>query len=257
MYENEAIRCFSSWRKNGGWLKDIPIYAVCFTHNTISESTRTELEKLNVTYIEYYEKESDSYSSGFLQLPYIGKFFEKTYSINQNSLIRIDLDMTLIKPISTALVDATQYYDAVIGQYDVDSIKDQRKPYEDCLPFDTGFMLTDKRKCFNTFWYDTCFNSNVLNSAEWNDVKKQTGDYYLEEFAVDYINHNKLANILSVQKYQYGEGYASIRTFTDEQLKNLYFLHEHMYINGKFPWGYNSVKERMTYLNRMNRLKPQ
>ena len=31
LYENEAIRCFMSIRKNGGWLKDADIYCVCCT----------------------------------------------------------------------------------------------------------------------------------------------------------------------------------------------------------------------------------
>ena len=35
-YEDEAIDCIRSWRKNGGWLKDIPMYCICCTKNKIS-----------------------------------------------------------------------------------------------------------------------------------------------------------------------------------------------------------------------------
>jgi hypothetical protein len=54
--ESEAIECFKNWRKNAGWLKDIPIYAVCPTNNVISEKTKEEFDKLNVTYIEDYQE---------------------------------------------------------------------------------------------------------------------------------------------------------------------------------------------------------
>jgi hypothetical protein len=74
-FETEAIRCFKSWRENGGWLKDIPIYTLCSTGNGISDNTKKEFEKLGVTYIEEYANETKNYSSGFLTLPYCGYYF--------------------------------------------------------------------------------------------------------------------------------------------------------------------------------------
>ena len=71
-YEDEALLCFRSWRKNGGWLKDIPIYCVCPSKNTIKHATQEEFKKLNVEYIEYFDENIFDYSSGFLTLPFVG-----------------------------------------------------------------------------------------------------------------------------------------------------------------------------------------
>lgn len=248
LYEDEAIRCFTNWRKNGGWLKDIRIYTLCSTKNTISKSTIEKLKSLSVEYIEDYASESDQYSSGFLTLPYCGKYFEES-NIDEDILIRIDLDMTLLKPINELLFErATK--NTIIGQYDIDSMKDQRTSYQEALPFDTGFMIVDKANRFYQKWYELCFSNEVLNCKEWHDIRNVLGDYYLEEFAVDYMYHNKIKPIQPVQKYQYGEGYASIDTFTNEQLKSLYFCHEHIYVDKKFPWNYDSTREHIKYLKR-------
>ena len=102
-YEDEAIRCFSSWRKYGGWLKDIPIYTLCSTGNGISESTKTKLKELNVEYIEQYATETREYSSGFLTLPWCGLFFQQFHPIPEEITIRIDLDMILLKPLDEYL----------------------------------------------------------------------------------------------------------------------------------------------------------
>jgi hypothetical protein len=54
-------------------------------------------------------------------------------------------------------------------------------------------------------------------------------------------------NISSIQKYQLGEGYPSIDTFSDEELKNVYFWHEHLVNKEKE----NLIKERIKYFKRM------
>ena len=63
------------------------------------------------------------------------------------------------------------------------------------MPFDTGFMAYSKSCKFGSLWCKTCKSSEVLESEEWKKTKAVLGDYYLEEFAVDYIWHNKLADI--------------------------------------------------------------
>lgn len=44
LYESEAIRCFTSWRRKCGWLKDIPIYCLCATMNRPSRNTIEQLK---------------------------------------------------------------------------------------------------------------------------------------------------------------------------------------------------------------------
>lgn len=252
LYEDEAIKCFSSWRKNGGWLKDIHIYALCSTKNTISSTTKSKLKELDVEYIERYDEKSQSYSSGFLNLPYCGKFFETDYGIDEDVFVRIDLDMSLVKPLPKSLFENNDST-TIIGQYDINSMKDQRTSYPGILPFDTGFMISNKKTKFYSKWYELCFSDVVLKSVEWTNIQKVLGDYYLEEFVVDYMNYNHIMPITPIQKYQFGEGYASVDSFSDDEIDDIYFCHEHMYIDKKFPWGYNSVAEHIKYLKRVRR----
>lgn len=252
LYEDEAIKCFSAWRRNGGWLKDINIYVLCSTKNKVSSSTQSKLKSLGVQYIESYDSMSQSYSSGFLNLPYCGKFFEDYVGMNEDVLIRIDLDMALLKPLPCQLFSNVSNA-TLIGQYDVNSLKDQRTSYPGILPFDTGFMISNKNSGFYHKWYEMCFSDEVLNSSEWKSIRQVLGDYYLEEFAVDYMNYNNIMPIMPIQKYQFGEGYSSIDNFSDDEIEHVYFCHEHMYIDKKFPWGYNSVAEHIKYLKRTRR----
>ena len=251
-YEDEAIRCFRAWRKNGGWLKDIDIYCVCPSKNTIKQTTRDEFKKLDVEYIEYFDENIFDYSSGFLTLPFVGQLFENKVSINQNILIKIDLDMQLLKPLPVEWFNMIELGYTVVGQYDVYSIRDQRNTYRNFLPFDTGLMITDKRNMFCDLWYKLCFKDYVIQTDQWKQTKIKFGDYYLEEFVIDYIYANKLAKIFPVQRYQYGEGYASLSTFSDDEFANLYFLHEHLYKDKRMLISdeYNSVNEKMIYLKK-------
>lgn len=255
-YEDEAIRCFKMWRKNGGWLKDIAIYCVCPSQNTIKNITKQQLKQLNIEYIEYVDENLFNYTSGFLTLPFVSQLFETKINITQNIIIRIDLDMQLLKPIPEKWFDYIGLGYTLVGQYDVFSIKDQRHVYKQFLPFDTGLMITDKKNMFCDLWYKLCFKKYVIKTDEWHAVKIQFGDYYLEEFVIDYIYANNLAKIMPIQRYQYGEGYASLKTFNDEEIKNLYFLHEHLYKDKRMliTDDYNSVLERIEFNKRNNRM---
>ena len=250
-YEDELKKCVSNWRKHAGWLKNIPIYLLCATGNDISEETLNEISMFDVHYISERDELTDFFSSGFLNLPYCGQYFDEIEPLKEKIHIRIDLDMNCCNEIPRDLVEIA-YDRPVIGQYDKDSIKDQRTSFPETLPFDTGFMITNTDYHFNKTWFQLCFDDYILKSIAWNSIKEVLGDYYLEEFVVDYINHNKLFKIEAVQKYQYGEGYASIDTFTDDEIDDILFLHEHIYVDNKFPWGYDSARERMKYLKRKN-----
>lgn len=255
-YEDEAVRCFQAWRKNGGWLKDIAIYCVCPSRNTIKKETQYKLKTLNVEYIEYFDKNIFNYSSGFLTLPFVGQLFENSIYVNQHIMIKIDLDMQLLKPLPKEWFITASFGSTVVGQYDKYSIRDQRQTYTDFLPFDTGLMITNKNNKFCDLWYKLCFKEYVIKTNQWQETKIQFGNYYLEEFVIDYIYANKLIKIFPVQRYQYGEGYASIDTFSDEELNGLYFLHEHLYANKRMliSQEYNSLYEKMTYIKRISKL---
>jgi hypothetical protein len=246
-FEDEAILCFEAWRKNGGWLKDIPIYVLCPTHNTISQDTIDQLKAINVEYIEEYHPVTETFTSGFLNIPYVGMLFEQRLDVDV--LIKIDLDMNLIQPLPEALVNCGQ---TVCGQYDDYCTKQQRtlEPGWD-NPFDTGFMITRKDSGFYQRWWKGV--AEILNGAhdpDWLAVRAQTGEYYLEEYIVDKIYHEDTGAIRPVQKYQIGEWYTPVAKFTDDELKNVYFWHEHLISDPK----YNKIREKVEYFNRMRKI---
>ena len=227
LYETEAIRCFKTWREKGGWLKDIPIYCLCCTKNKPSIKTIEELRKLNVIYIEDYNPDIETYSSGFLTIPYVGKYFEVINPIKENITIKIDLDNTLLKPFPESLIK--ECLDKVIvGQYNKEYDIEERFCFN-TYPFDTSLIITHRKHNFYSLYYNLCFDNTVLNCQEWQKIRSIYGDYWLEEFVVDYIYYKRLVNIRCIQNYQYGFDYPSLEYFIKNKLLNgLYLFHQHI-----------------------------
>jgi len=239
LFEQEAILCFENWRKNGGWLKDIPIYSYCPTHNTITEETKEKFKELGVIYTEKYHSITETFTSGFINIPFVGMLYENI--LKEDILIKIDLDMNLIKPLPKEMV----FSDSVIcGQYDEHSLFDRIVMNSDAC-FDTGFIISKRLDNF----YELLFieTMKIIEGEidfEWEKIKNKTGEYFLEEYIMDKIYSNKLIDVVGIQKYQIGEGYTSIKHFTNEQLKNVYFWHEHLVYD---KTNYNRVKEKLLY----------
>lgn len=258
-FEEEAIRCMKSWRKNGGWLKDIKIYALNATRAKVQKKTIGALEDLGVVCIDDYCPETDTFSSPFLNEPFCGMYFEATKPCKEKILVKTDLDMQLLKPIPEELFE-TAKSKVVIGQYDEESSKDQRgvlfKKSKFKLPFDTNFIISSRDSGFYQRYFDACQSKELLASEEWSRLKAESGSsYYIEEFAIDWLAsqrdfEDKLYPIVS---YQYGEGYPPLRRYSDDEVQRIMFLHEHIYKDNKFPNGYDAVKEHMEYLKRMMR----
>lgn len=249
LYESEAVICFDNWRKNGGWLKDIPIYVLCPTHNVISEDTRKKLKALNVEYIEEYHPITETFTSGFLNIPYVGKVFEDRLDVD--ILIKIDLDMNLIQPLPEELV---HYPGVVCGQYDDYSTRLQRTLDDGWTnPFDTGFMITRKDSGFyNKWWAEVdAILKHPESDMQWLKVREQTGEYYLEEYIVDKLFHSDPSVLKPVQRYQIGEWYTPVKEFTDEELVKVYFWHEHLLPDP----AYDKVRQKVEYFNRMRKIR--
>lgn len=226
LYETEAIRCFTSWRKVCGWLKDIPIYCLCATKNTPSDKTIKALEVLNVKYIEDYSDETKRFTSGFITIPYTGMYFEKILS--EDILIKIDLDNVMLKPFPEDLVEKA-YLSTIVGRYSRDFEISERYCFNNECPFDTSLIITHKDKLFYKKYYDLCFDENVLTSPEWLSIRKTEGEYWLEEYVVDYMYKNKLADIIPIQNYQCGYGYPDMASFIKNRMTNgLYMTHNHI-----------------------------
>jgi hypothetical protein len=247
-YEDEAVACFAAWRQRGGWLKDIPIYAMCPTHNTVSSSTQQKFAELGVSYIEEFHPITDTFTSGFLNSPYVGSVLETR--LTEDVLIKIDLDMNLIQPLPEQLLTTGS---TVCGQYDDYCTKQQRQATTDGPnPFDTGFVITPRHNNFYQLWFNEvkALLDAPGNDPEWQAIKQVTGEYYLEEYVVDKIYRLQLANITPIQKYQIGEWYTPVSQFTDEELTRVYFWHEHIIPDP----AYNKIREKVEYFNRMKRM---
>jgi hypothetical protein len=229
LYESEAIVCFTNWRKNGGWLKDIPIYTYCPTVNIISEDTKIKLKDLNVTYIENHISETDDYFCGYWNVPLVGKIFEET--LEEDIFIHIDLDMNLIKPLSKELVDSVGTNEYVIcGQYDDYTSNEQRaRPPGWSNPFDTGFVISHRDSGFYSAFYSELKELTETQDEIWNDNLSDRPLYDLEEYVIDkHFNLNMYPYIRPVQRYQIGEFYTPVNEYSDEEVEHIYFWHEHL-----------------------------
>jgi len=113
-------------------------------------------------------------------------------------------------------------------------------------------MITRKDSGFYNKWWSEV--NDILNDpesdAEWLKVREQTGEYYLEEYIVDKLFHADPSILRPVQRYQIGEWYTPVKQFTDEELKKVYFWHEHLIPDPK----YDKIREKVEYFNRMKKI---
>jgi hypothetical protein len=246
-FESEAIECFSMWRKNAGWLKDITIYAYCPTRNTITDDTKDKLKELGVTYIEKYQPITETFTTGFINVPLVGSILED--EAPEDVFIKIDLDMNIIKPLPEELVNSVATNDSVIcGQYDDYCTAQQRSTSQHWgNPFDTGFTISRRESKFYTFFYDQVMKTMVSDDPIWAKVKADSGEYFLEEYVMDKIHNEGAWSVIPIQRYQIGEWYTPVSEFTDEELDQVYFWHEHL----DHDPAYDKVREKIEYFKRI------
>ncbi len=246
LFETEAVLCFENWRNKGGWLKDCAIYAFCPTKNIVTSQTKDKFVSLDVNYIEEYQPITETFISGFLNVPLVGKLLEER--LTEDVLIKIDLDMNLIKPLPEKLVNSETL---ICGQYDDYCTAQQRTVTEGWQnPYDTGFTISRRTSGFYKFFFDVLMETMYNYDPEWEKVKAVSGDYYLEEYVMDKIVNQNLWPVQPIQRYQIGEWYTPVKEFSDEELKNVYFWHEHVIPDP----AYNKVREKVEYFNRMRKI---
>lgn len=263
-YEQEAIQCFTEWRKNAGWLKDIPIYTIALTKNTVSDQTKAIFNELNVTYIESYHPETEQYNNGYWNIPLSGKYFEE--HLTEDVLIKIDLDMYLIRPLPEELFALPDNI-PIVGRYDELSAKHNTNkltfPERYGQPWDTGLVITKRVAGFYTKFYETL--KTITSEYENGTFEQKYGlhikhsnddrgvDYgAIEEFAVSVMYTDLGVRLTEINKYNLGEFYAPIEIYTDEEVPQIYFFHEHI------PYtepGYDKVRTRLGYKKRMMQIE--
>ena len=243
-YEKEAIRCFKSWRKYGGILKDIPIYCICLTKNIISNDTKIEFEKLNVIYIEKYDIVTDSFLSGFWNIPYSGVWFEN--NLKEEYFIKLDLDMELIKSIDINFIN-NFISETSVGIYDIDFGSDREKRYilfpNIKIQTNTCFIISSKKSKIYTKWWLKLLD--ICKHYEYTDI--------LEEVAFDVLLDE---NIKLISNFQIGENYINLNNYhllSPDALNNIYFSHEKIH-EDKLK-NINYLKLKTKFLNKINILK--
>lgn len=217
-FEMESVNCVESWRKNAGWLKDIPIYIMNPTGD-ISEKTKEWYNKYNVTYISKKPEIFNIHEYGFFNVHYVGHYLEKLPELQDTLLIHIDLDMEILRPFPEDFFDDLweNKKEAYLGGYFKDDYKNQRKPiYSDQLT-NTGFVCNIAGR-FN--FYEELLKHLVKIEDLYRKIYLR--DYDKEEYCSDLLSI--LFNFKIINGYEQGEGYS-----VAEDLTNVYFWHEHLY----------------------------
>lgn len=232
-YFDEALKCFESWNKH---MPEVKKYTICPTNATLCKDEIKQLEDLNVTYIEKYFPETETFENGFINVALSTAYLEN--ALNEDIIIHTDLDMTLLRPIPKRLLDI-HLYELRCGKYDEESKKCQR------VDFDTGFTISWREDRFYNFYW------KIIKQLIRGDIKLPEGVLYydIEEYAMELIDkeYRNFWEVIPVFKYQIGEGYPSIDYFNDDEIKNIYFWHEHL-VNDKKE---ELVKERIKYMKRI------
>lgn len=256
-YEQEAIKCFKCWRKNAGYLSQIPIYAICPTRNTVTENTKKIFKELNVTYIEAYHDETESYLNGYWNIPLVGNWVEQ--NLNYEISIKIDLDMYIIKELPKRFFELKNL--PLVGRYDEDSAKHAAnklnfsKKYGN--PFDTGFVISNRTDfLYKIFYEELKLLTSEFQGGAFEDscrygfkIGKGSSDYgVLEEFAMNLVNEKYPGLIKELVKYNLGEFYVGVDQYSDDEIDNIYFFHEH--IPNTEP-GYDGSRARLNYVKRL------
>jgi hypothetical protein len=223
LFEKEAIRCFTYWRKNGGNLSNIDIYTVCITKNKISNFTKEKLKSLNVTYVEEYYPETENFDCGFYNKPLGCKHLEEI--LEHDFLIHVDLDMYLMKEPVFNLQNSCMIYDKK-------QLSSERIHLDETVidTFNTCLMLTRRKdKIFSKWWDKLKFiDSHYKKEKEYYDKNYKNLEYRkLEELSFDILS--KEISIHNIPNCIFGETYTKLSEMSLEQLNSIYFHHFHIY----------------------------
>jgi len=212
--EEEAIRCFTAWRKRGGWLADADIYCVCPSHRLPSSETVRELEGLGVTYIEKFFSETDGFDCGYMNVPLACAWLED--QVDADFLVHVDLDMVLMQPLPQHLFNVSVTVGALCDE--------EMKPWqlvEVDNNFESCFIIASRESgFFGRWWYE----ARTLPRF-WSIPEKISAE--TEEYAIDAM----LAKGMSIHPlfhYQVGFRY-NPANIPDENIPGVLFHHNHMY----------------------------
>lgn len=237
LLEAEAIKCFKSWRKNAGKLKDIDIYSICCTNNTPSSDTISLFKDLNIHYIHEPCKESLQLTNGWWCKPLGCSILEKKLSYEY--FIHIDLDMYLYRELDV------DYRVNSCLIYDGDEAYDERQCTGQNKLFNTCFMTAKRVDYIFSRWWEELqrLEESFVNDTDyWRIFFKDISYDKLEEGALDVLQ-NKTNLLISLDDIMFGETYTSLHK---KNIKNIYFHHYHIYDKPALN-KYNYLKDKILY----------
>lgn len=229
-FEREAVQCFTYWRKNAGSLKDIPIYAVCVTKNTISEYTQQKFKELGVEYIENYIPWTDDFECGFYNKPVGCMLLE--HQLDHDFLIHIDLDMYVLREPEIEWTNSCMVYDKK-------QILEERKHNDGSVidTFNTCYMVMRRSDFIFTQWWNILrgLDLRYKEDQSWFDGRFTDLDYRkLEELSFDLLSLD--VDIHNIPNSIFGETYTDLNEMTEEELSHVYFHHYHIYDDMRYNW---------------------
>lgn len=214
-YEDELIFCCQMWRHNGGQYKDIPIYAVCPSENTLPESTQERLRKLGVVYVERFMSEVNEHPCAWYNKPLIGKWFEGEYDYKK--IVHIDLDCYLIKEPDDTFFDIKDGCEAKVAYYTCDEQNDFESGL--LVEYNTGCIVAHKG--FFSKWYEglmgefnNCYKSHRYY-CELEEAILSFGWFDIDDWYNPTIEDITLSKDFDIRPYHEAQG-------------KYYFLHEHV-----------------------------
>lgn len=235
-FEYEALRCYTSWRKNGGIYKDINIYCLNSKGPIISNKTLFELKKLNVTYIDDYNAYIAKNEIEFIDKLYAQQYFEKTNRIHEKYLIYMDLDVYILKNFPEYIYNVLENNKILLAKHDkVDEKfdKDFLNRYVNITTklngncYNAYLVMENKTNKFFTILYDLIHSKKYKKFYDEFALLREPGkkdDYYLyEETLYDYQWYMNIFN-------------KNIYNLNISEIENIYFKHHHMTIKDILPF---------------------
>lgn len=147
-YITESIRCISTWRKKGGFLKDISIIVDYIGMSDLTDDVINLYMKYNVNVItnnhHKYKRTTMLHNYGFINVHMTGlEFNQRAYNhIMRPITIHIDLDMELLQPMTPEFFYPLLDHACIVGGYRVEDLPNQRRPRFGREPLNTDLIVT-------------------------------------------------------------------------------------------------------------------
>lgn len=197
-YEYEILRLISSFRKNAGIYKNIPIHILHDNEYHISNIQKSFLNLYDNIYFHIYEIPKINYSPyAFINIPFTGYYFTNIAPLDEIILIQFDVDVEITSQIPYDIIDDVKIkkntHISSGGKHHIDddvyikSINLTQWP-------STHMIFSHKESHFYQKYYQLLTNTQFYE--KYSNVNAQAFNYYYDEFAVKHLIDTKCSNIL-------------------------------------------------------------